>query len=172
LKQTDAKSHMKQDGADGKWAEVRKAWVNAEPGKVIGRGHPIGDFLEAYNWDKLEESKGHLLVRARLPRHVRNLRGQLFGGFTGTYIDFVALNTVRAGTDRSKPWGHFLATTNMRIDYFEPVTDPHFTIASNLVTERGRTCFVECRFHNADGHLAVFALATMRKLVLSENERK
>lgn len=171
MKRSDAKSHMKRDGGRGKWAEVRKAWANAEPGKFIGRGHPIGDFLEAPEWDLLEESKGHLLIKAHLPHHVRNLRGQLFGGFTGTYVDFIALHTIRAGTDRSKSWGYFLATTNMRVDYFEPVTEPHFTVNSQLVTERGRTCFVECRFLNADGHLAVFALATMRKLQLSGNEK-
>ena len=55
---------------------------------------------------------------------MRNLRGQLFGGFTPTYVDFIALNTIRAGSDRSKGWGYFLATTNMRVDYFEPVTEP------------------------------------------------
>lgn len=159
---------MKKTAGGGTWAEVRKAWANAAPGRLIARGHPIGDFLEAHEWDLLEEEKGHLRVKAHLPHHVRNLRGQLFGGFTGTYVDFVALHTIRAGTDRSKPWGHFLATTNMRIDYFEPVTEPHFTVDSRLVIERGRTCFVECRFLNAGGHLAVFALATMRKLPLHE----
>jgi len=171
VKSPDAKSQMEHDGASGKWTEVRKAWANAAPGKLIARGHPIGDFLEAYEWDLLEESKGHLLVKAHLPHHVRNLRGQLFGGFTGTYVDFIGLHTIRAGTDRTRPWGTFLATTNMRIDYFEPVTEPHFTVDSKLVTERGRTCFVECRFYNAGGHLAVFALATMRKLQLNERAR-
>jgi acyl-coenzyme A thioesterase PaaI-like protein len=171
VKRSEAKAHLKQDGADGKWAEVRKAWTSASPGKFIGRGHPIGDFLEAYDWDVLEEEKGHVRVRAHLPRHVRNLRGQLFGGFTGTYVDFIGLNTVRAGSDRAKSWGYFLATTNMRVDYFEPITDPHFVVDSRLLVERGRTCFVECRFYNADGHLAVFALVTMRKLVLSEKEQ-
>ena len=170
-KKSDAKAHLKRDGAGGKWAEVRKAWANAAPGKFIGRGHPIGDFLEAYEWKVLEHDKGHIRIEAHLPRHVRNLRGQLFGGFTPTYVDFIALNTIRAGTDRTKSWGFFLATTNMRVDYFEPVTEPHFTIDSRLVIERGRTCFVECRFHNADGHLAVFALATMRKLTLSDQEK-
>lgn len=162
---------MKRDGTGGKWVEVRRAWSEAAPGKLIGRGHPIGDFLEAYDWDLLEEIKGHLLIKAPLPLHVRNLRGQLFGGFTGTYVDFLALHTIRAGSDRSKPSGYFLATINMRIDYFEPITEPHFTVDTRLLVERGRTCFVECRFFNADGHLAVFALATMRKLPPSDTER-
>jgi acyl-coenzyme A thioesterase PaaI-like protein len=170
MKASDPRSHLKR-GAGGKWSEVRNAWKYPEPGKFIGRGHPIGDFLEAHEWKLLEEEKGHVRIQAQLPANVRNLRGQLFGGFTPTYVDFIALHTIRAGTDRTKPWGYFLATTNMRVDYFEPITAPHFSVDSRLVIERGRTCFVECRFYNADGHLAVFALATMRKLLLSEKEK-
>ena len=33
--------------------EAMKAWRNPEPGRVIGRGHPAGDFLEAYDWHLL-----------------------------------------------------------------------------------------------------------------------
>jgi acyl-coenzyme A thioesterase PaaI-like protein len=171
VKRTDPKARLDPAGAKNGWHEVRRAWAAAPPGKLIGRGHPIGDFLEAHDWDLLEEAKGRLRVRCLLPRHVRNLRGQLFGGFTGTYVDFIAVHTVRAGSDRSKSPGYFLATTNMRIDYFEPVTDPHFTVDSRLVTERGRMGFVETRFYTADGHLAVFALVTMRKLALGDREK-
>jgi acyl-coenzyme A thioesterase PaaI-like protein len=146
---------------------VRRAWANAKPGHFMGRGHPIGDFLEAHEWRVLEEEKGRLRLQAHLPKHVRNLWEQLFGGFTGTYVDFVALHTVRAGTDRSRDWSYRLATTNMRIDYFDPVLGPHFILESQLLKERGRTCFVEVRFLDAAGHLCVFALVTMRKLALA-----
>src|SRR3954447_22325669 len=99
------------------------AWRTHAPGRVIGRGHPAGDFLEAYNWELLEERPGYLRIEAGLPDQVKNPRGQLFGGFAPTYVDLVALFTVRSGPDRAtaatgpRRW---LATTNMRIDYFEP----------------------------------------------------
>lgn len=153
------------------WKTVRRAWTNAPPGRFIDRGHPIGDFLEAYNWKLLAEERGRVRIQAQLPHHVRNLRGQLFGGFTPTYVDFIALNTVRAGLDRARAWGYFLATTNMRVDYFEPITEPGFVVDSRLLVERSRTCFVECRFYTADGRLAVFAVVTMRKLPLSDKEQ-
>jgi len=146
---------------------VRQAWANAQPGQLIARGHPIGDFLEAHDWKVLEEQKGYVRLQAHLPKHVRNLWDQLFGGFTGTYVDFLALHTVRAGTDRSRDWSYRLATTNMRIDYFDPVVGPTFFLESRLLKERGRTLFVEIRFLDAAGHLTVFALATLRKLPLS-----
>lgn len=149
-----------------KWSEVRRAWAETPPGCFIGAGHPIGDFLEAPLWTLQEERTGFVRIRAHLPLHVRNLRGQLFGGFTGTYVDFVSLYTVRAGLPRTARWDFFLATTNMRIDYFEPVTDPGFVIESTLLRERSRACFAETRFFDHHGRLAVFALTSMRKLPL------
>lgn len=147
-----------------RWEAVRHSWRNVPPGHFINKGHPIGDFLEAYDWKLLEERRGYIRIEAQLPRHVRNFRDQLFGGFTPTYVDFLSLYTVRAGLDRSKAWGFFLATTNMRIDYFEPVTAPMFTMESQLLRERGRSCFVEMKFFDSRGHLAVFSVTTMRKL--------
>ena len=102
-----------------------------------------------------------------LPEHVKNPRGQLFGGFTPTYVDLIALFTVRAGEDRSVPRPmRWLATTNMRVDYFEPVVGPRFVIDSRRETQRGRTHFVSTRFLQ-DDELAVFALTTMREVDLS-----
>lgn len=93
---------------------------NVEPGRVIGRGHTAGDFLAAYDWILLHESVGRLRLDASIPERVRNPRGQLFGGFTGTYVDLVALFTVRSGQPRDR-WRGWLATSNLRIDYLEPV---------------------------------------------------
>lgn len=146
---------------------ARRAWANAKPGHLIGHGHPIGDFLEAHEWRVLEEHKGYMRVQAHLPKHVCNLWDQLFGGFTGTYVDFVGLHTVRAGSDRLRDWSYRLATTSMRIDYFEPVVGPYFVLESRLLKERGRTCFAEVRFLDAAGHLSVLAAVTMRKLPLA-----
>jgi len=147
-----------------------RPWAQREPGRLIGRGHPAGDFLEAYAWDLLEESSGVLRLRAHLPAHVKNPRGQLFGGFTPTYVDLIALLTVRTmepvRDGRMRTW---LATTNMRVDYFEPIVGPSFLIESRLVTKRGRTNFVETRFFDPEETLAVFALTTLRELRLGDS---
>ena len=141
-----------------------RPWAAPPPGRLVGRGHPAGDFLEAWAWDVLEEGPGYLRVEATLPDQVKNPRGQLFGGFTPAYVDLVALFTVRAGEDRSVPRPRrWLATTNMRVDYFEPVTGPRFVIDSRRETQRGRTHFVSTRFLQ-EGELAVFALTTMREV--------
>jgi acyl-coenzyme A thioesterase PaaI-like protein len=146
---------------------LARAWAARAPGQLIGKGHPAGDFLEAHEWRLLEERLGFLKIRAHLPAQVKNPRGQLFGGFAPTYVDLVALFTVRAGEarveDRFRGW---LATTNMRIDYFEPIVSPSFTVESRLVKRRGRTNFVETRFFDPDDTLAIFAVTTMRELAL------
>jgi len=145
-----------------------RAWMSREPGRIIGKGHPAGDFLEAYDWRVLEERDGILRLRAHVPAHVKNPRGQLFGGFTPVYVDLVALLTVRAGQPR-EPVGFrttWLATSNMRVDYFEPIVGPEFLIESRLAKKRGRTNFVETRFFAPEDTLAVFALTTMREVAL------
>jgi len=146
-----------------------RAWAERAPHQLIGRGHPAGDFLEAYDWKVLEEAEGLLRIEAHVPDHVRNPRGQMFGGFTPTYVDLVALFTVRAGQtrteDRFRSW---LATTNMRVDYFEPITG-EFLMESRLVKKRGRTNFVETRFLDGRGQLAVFAVTTMREVKLDRD---
>ncbi len=146
-------------------APSARPWAAREPGQLIGKGHTAGDFLEAYRWTVLEEGPGRLLIRAHLPDAVKNPRGQLFGGFTPTYVDLVALFTVRAGTSsREARFSSWLATTNMRIDYFEPVVGPTFRMDSRLVKRRGRTNFVETCFLDEAGELAVFAVTTMREV--------
>jgi acyl-coenzyme A thioesterase PaaI-like protein len=152
-------------------APFRRAWAERKPGQLIGRGHPAGDFLEAYDWELLEEGPGLLRIRASLPEHVKNPRGQLFGGFTPTYVDLVALFTVRSDEPSDQSFRSWLATTNMRIDYFEPIVGPYFEMHSQLVKKRGRTRFVETRFSvagqdAAELELAVFAVTTMREVRL------
>src|SRR5881275_3417334 len=111
-----------------------RPWASPPPGRLVGRGHPAGDFLEAWAWDILDEAPGFIRVEASLPEHVKNPRGQLFGGFTPTYVDLVALFTVRAGPERlnrmTAGTNGWLATTNMRVDYFEPIVGPTFVIES------------------------------------------
>ena len=143
---------------------MHRPWAAPPPGRLVGRGHPAGDFLEAWAWDVLDEAPGYLRVVATLPDHVKNPRGQLFGGFTPTYVDLVALFTVRAGEDRSLPRKmRWLATTNMRVDYFEPIVGPTFVIESHREKKRGRTHVVLSRFLQ-DDELAVLAITTMREV--------
>ncbi|HTO55433.1 MAG TPA: PaaI family thioesterase [Myxococcota bacterium] len=134
----------------------------------MGKGHPAGDFLEAYEWKVLERGPGFLKVEAHVPDHVRNPRGQLFGGFTPTYVDLISLFASRTSpnappaSDSAPQW---LATTNMRVDYFDPVIGPRFHLEARIVRERGRTVMIETRFVDpADGTLLVFALTTLRRV--------
>ena len=128
---------------------------------MIGRGHPAGDFLEAYDWTIEREEVGLLRINAHLPNHVKNPRGQLFGGFTPTYVDLISLFTARAGRrDEEFFW---LSTTNMRVDYFEPILGPRFVIEGREEKRRGRVHFVAVRFFVGENfdELAVHALTTM-----------
>jgi len=138
-------------------------WLEIEPGRLMNRGHPAGDLLEAYDWVVLDEEPGRLRIDAHIPARVLNPRGQLFGGFTPTYVDLVSLHCTRAGPDRTNPevprtW---MATVNMRIDYFEPILGPRFTIEANVEHRRGKTWLVATRMYQ-DDLLAAYALTTLR----------
>ncbi len=129
----------------------------------MGRGHPAGDFLEAYDWRIEEERPGYLRIAAHLPAQVKNPRGELFGGFTPTYVDLVALHTVRAGARESGPrvW---LSTADMRVDYFAPVRDERFVIESEVLNRSGRTHHVQTRLLDREGALLALAMTTLIEL--------
>jgi acyl-coenzyme A thioesterase PaaI-like protein len=151
-------------------ARARRPWMAPPPGRLLGRGHPAGDFLEAHDWKLLERKPGYLKVEAHLPDRVRNPRGQLFGGFTPTYVDLISLFASRTGqsapSESTAP--QWLATTNMRVDYFDPVLGPTFHLEARIVRERGRTVMIETRFLDPnDGKLLVFALTTLRRVTRS-----
>lgn len=148
-------------------AEARKAWDRAPAGRLIDRGHRIGDLLDAPSWRVQEAGAERLLVEATLPTLVQNYRGQLFGGFTGTYVDFIALAMVRQSMAAGEKQSMGLSTLNMRIDYFEPVRGPRFLLEAELLKSRGANCFVEVRFRAPDGLLLVAASAALRRLNLS-----
>jgi acyl-coenzyme A thioesterase PaaI-like protein len=160
-------SDLRQGGADtgdGTLAvpeSVRRAFRDRPPGRLMGRGHPIGDYLEAYTWELLEEREGFLRLRVHLPPQVRNPRGQLFGGFTPTYADLVALATVHAGRPL-RPGAGWLATLQMRVDYFEPIEEG-FEIESAVIRRRGANCWVETRFLDGEGTLLALAITTLRE---------
>ena len=132
--------------------------------ELVENHFQAGDFLEAWSWELLEEGEGYLRVSAHLPNQVKNPRGQLFGGFTPTYVDLIALFTVRSRAERATRKGMgWLATTSMRVDYFNPILGPRFVIDSRRETQRGRTHFVLTRFFQ-DDTLAVLAATTMREV--------
>lgn len=138
-----------------------------DPTRVIGRGHPVGDILEAYEWEVLVREMGRLRVRAHLPAAVRNPRGQLFGGFTGTYVDFMSLFTYWAGRENERAERRsWLATLNMRVDYFQPVMGPTFEMDGRVVHLRGSTGMVETRFFEEgagpEGTPLVYSYTTLK----------
>lgn len=143
-------------------AYTRTIWGNPEPGRLMGPGHPIGDFLEGYKWKLLEEREGYFRVEAHLVDAVKNYRGSLFGGFAPTYVDLAALRTVSAGRSLDVVHG-WLLTLNMRVDFFEPVTGPTFYIESEVKNRRDRTILIETRFRNEAGTLLLLALTTLRE---------
>jgi acyl-coenzyme A thioesterase PaaI-like protein len=143
---------------------THRPWLEREPDRLIGRGHPAGDFLEAYDWKVLLEAPGKLHLDVHVAPAVRNPLGQVFGGFAPTYVDLVALFTVRATLPRDDDkLKEVLATANMRVDYMEPLVGPRFLIESERVKQRGRNHWVETRFLQ-DGELALFALTTLRAI--------
>lgn len=141
----------------------RREWFTDDPTRVVAKGHPIGDFLEAYEWRVIEEHEGFLRIAAHLPDQVKNPRGELFGGFAPTYVDFVALHTVWSGrrTLWPRPW---LTTASMHVDYFAPIRDGAFVIEGEELNRGGRTHHIQVRFLQADGGLLANAQATIIEL--------
>jgi acyl-coenzyme A thioesterase PaaI-like protein len=140
--------------------EFARVWVTEDPERLVGRGHPVGDFLDAPEWRVLERSDGRLRVRATLPNAVRNPRGELFGGFTPTYVDFFALHVFHASRGEGEP-RRWLATANLRVDYFAPIHGPEFEMAGSMLHRSGRTGHIEVRFSDVDGTLRALAQATL-----------
>jgi acyl-coenzyme A thioesterase PaaI-like protein len=136
-------------------------WAKPAAGKLMGRGHNAGDLLEAYDWEVIQRDDGLLRVGVHLPDHLRNPKGELFGGFTPTYVDLLALHTYWAGREPTPghPW---LATLNMRVDYYAPVRGPRFELEGRVVVRSGKMTFVEVRFYNPHGESLVYAYTTLK----------
>lgn len=154
-------------GARPEAEDSERPWATTEPDRLVGRGHGAGDVLEAWRWRVVERGAGFLVVEAHLPEALKNPQGQLFGGFTTTYIDFVALHTVHAADQARDPSSprDWLTTINLRCDYFEPIVEETFTIRGELINQRGMTSLVSTKFFQ--GHtMAAHGLATLRKISL------
>lgn len=125
-------------------------------------GHNAGDLLESYKWRVLREEPGFIQVDAHLPGHLLNPRGQLFGGFHGTYVDIVSLYVARTlfAEDNQFKWS---STVNMRIDYFAPVSGPRFQLLGEVINDGRTTCLVSTTFRDFDDKKLVYAITTLRK---------
>ncbi|MEM9564702.1 MAG: PaaI family thioesterase [Actinomycetota bacterium] len=142
-----------------------RPWAVTEPGRLVGRGHGAGDVLEAWQWRVLDRADGLLEVECHLPERLKNPQGQLFGGFTTTYIDFVSLHTVHStdgDRDPSSP-RDWLTTLNLHCDYFEPIISETFTVRGEVVNQRGANFLVSTRFFQGDT-MAAHGLATLRRV--------
>ena len=125
-------------------------------------GHNAGDLVETSKWKILTEEPGLVEVDAHLQQHLLNPRNQLFGGFTGTYVDMISIYTVRT-LFKSQQEFKWSATVNMRIDYFAPVLGPRFLLKGELIKDGRSTCLVATHFTDMDGNKLVYAITTMRK---------
>lgn len=125
-------------------------------------GHNAGDLVESSKWIILTEQPGLVEVEAHLPDHLLNPRSQLFGGFTGTYVDMISIYTVRTlFVEQSEfKWS---ATVNMRIDYFAPVLGPRFLLKGELIRDSRSTCLVATHFTDMNGNKLVYAITTLKK---------
>lgn len=128
----------------------------------LREGHSAGDLLEARLWTKLKVARGHVEVRAHLPGHLLNPRQQLFGGFTGTYVDMMSIWVTRTLGSAEQPI-NWSSTVNMRIDYFEPVLGPQFRLVGKLVKDGRSTCLISTEFIDDNDSVMVYAITTLRK---------
>jgi len=138
---------------------MARKWRTDDPERMIGRGHPVGDFLEAYDWKVLTERVGFIRLACHLPNQVRNPRGELFGGFTPTYADLVAVFTGRAGRRHEIP-RNWLSTASLRVDYFTPINGD-FVVESEVLHKSGRTQYVQIRFLGEADRLLAICHATI-----------
>jgi len=135
---------------------------NADLPIFMRPGHCAGDLLAARDWTVLNKAPGHIELDVEVPQRVMNPRQQLFGGFTGTYVDMVALYTIKTLFASGEDF--WITTVNMRIDYLEPVTGPRIRLRGELIKQGRSTSLVAVHFEDSDGNKQVYALATMRVL--------
>ena len=125
-------------------------------------GHNAGDLVQASKWTIRREEHGLVEADVHLPEHLLNPRQQLFGGFTGIYVDMISIYTVRSLYPDKHQFA-WAATVNMRIDYLAPVVGPRFILRGELVNEGRTTCLVASHFEDLAGNKLVYALTTLRK---------
>lgn len=141
--------------------EFLREFAERGPEEFICRGHPTGDVLEAWRWRVTQEEPGRLRIRAPLPDRLRNVKGQLFGGFTPVLLDLVGSFTVHSGEPKREigfPW--WISTVNLRVDYFEPIASGEITIESRVIKRRARIAVVEVSFFDPEDVVAAIGWIT------------
>ena len=138
--------------------------MNGEKDKPIflKPGHNAGDLVEAHKWKILREEHGLVEVDVHLPIHLLNPRGQLFGGFHGTYVDMMSIYAARSLTtnERTFKWS---TTINMRIDYFAPIEGERFLLKSEVIKDGRSTLLVSTTFTDTQGSKLAYAITTLKK---------
>lgn len=144
------------------FSDSQSATENNEKPIFMRPGHCAGDLVEAHKWIICREEPGLVELDVHLPQRLLNPRGQLFGGFTGTYVDIVSIYTVRTlFSDKSTfSWA---STVNMRIDYLQPVLGPRFRLRGEVINDGRSTCLIASHFLDPDGQKLVYAITTLRK---------
>lgn len=125
-------------------------------------GHSGGEFVGAAQWKVVKEEKGCIELDVHLPERLLNPFGQLFGGFTGIYVDMASIYAVRT-IYAGQPGYSRSATVNMRIDYLQPVFGPRFRLVGEVIKDGRSTCLTTTKFLDYDDNLMVYALTTMRQ---------
>lgn len=137
-----------------------RQWSTDDPERLVGRGHPVGDYLDAHEWRVAVREPGRLRIRAPLPDRVMNPRGELFGGFTPTYADFFGLHVFHSSREEGVP-RQWLSTADLRVDYFLPIHGPEIEIEGRVLHKSGRTAHVQVEFFDDAGRLAALAQLTL-----------
>jgi acyl-coenzyme A thioesterase PaaI-like protein len=145
---------------DANLEEMLRLWQTDDPKRLIRSGHPVGDFLDAPKWEVLERVDWRLRLRAGLPDQVMNPRGELFGGFTPTYVDFVSLHVYQLSQPADEPRS-WLSTVSLHVEYFAPIRGPEFEIVAEVLQRRGRSAYTQTRFLSTDGDLCALGQATL-----------
>ena len=141
-----------------KWRE------NVPEGRLMNPGLAPFDLLGASEWSVTSFGPGKLDLMCHLPDVALNPAGQLFGGFTAAYVDIASLFVAQSDVEGTPG---FQSTINMRLDYFEAITQTPFRVTSEVIHRRGDTRLVACNMFQGDV-LAVYGLTTLRHQPLSD----
>ena len=141
-----------------KWRE------NVPEGRLMNPGSAPFDLLDASEWSVTSSGPGKLDLMCHLPDVALNPAGQLFGGFTAAYVDIASLFVAQSDVEGTPG---FQSTINMRLDYFEAITQTPFRVTSEVIHRRGDTRLVACNMFQGDV-LAVYGLTTLRHQPLSD----
>ena len=94
-------------------------------------------------------SRAATASRRTCPTGSRTPRGHLYGGFAPTYVDLRGASAPRRRCFDGSTRG--MATVNMRVDYFEPVTAERFVVESRIVNSAAARIWSRCCSRTSPG---------------------